>query len=332
MAELRMLLKDLEPGDPQTSGRLVLYPLRSKAERSTLEYTLAGEAFESGALEVTEVSEAGVVAELLAITSGEYPILLIDGEELVGAKQNRIMNTDVLLRPNTRKIIPVSCVEQGRWADSTEGFEPSVPAPPMMRSKKSRSVSRSLRDRGKAASDQLEVWEYVEELHAAMGTCSSTAAMADAVVQRRGDLDGMANKLRCPADAVGVMAVINGRLAVMDVFDQPATLAKLWDRLIVGYATDAISRANVDAAISSAFDAIALLEQTNGIECEVHPAVDLGEEWRFEGEQLVGSALVTDGVAVHLSVFPNAESGSQEDRVGGSIRGPRWRSGHDRPV
>jgi hypothetical protein len=115
------------------------------------------------------------------------------------------------------------------------------------------------------------------------------------------------------------MAVINGRLAVMDVFDQPATLAKLWDRLIVGYATDAISRANVDAAISSAFDAIALLEQTNGIECEVHPAVDLGEEWRFEGEQLVGSALVTDGVAVHLSVFPNAESGSQEDRVGAVV-------------
>jgi hypothetical protein len=115
MAELRMLLKDLELGDPQSSGPVVLYPLWSKSDRSALDYRLAGEALDSGALEVTEVSEEGVVTELLAITSGEYPILLIDGEELIGAKQNRIMNTDVLLRPNTRKTIPVSCVEQGRW-------------------------------------------------------------------------------------------------------------------------------------------------------------------------------------------------------------------------
>jgi hypothetical protein len=313
MAELRMLLKDLELGDPQSSGPVVLYPLWSKSDRSALDYRLAGEALDSGALEVTEVSEEGVVTELLAITSGEYPILLIDGEELIGAKQNRIMNTDVLLRPNTRKTIPVSCVEQGRWGDVSPSFASGGSSPPMMRSKKSRSVSRSLRESGQATSDQGEVWDDVEELHVAMGTCSPTAAMSDAISQRRSELDNLASKLPCPADALGVIVVINGQFAVMDIFDQPSTLAKLWDRLIVGYASDAISRVNASSASGSQFDAVALLDRANGIESEVHPAVDLGEEWRFEGEQLVGSALVTDGVGVHLSVFPNEAGDSRSN-------------------
>jgi hypothetical protein len=41
--------------------------------------------------------------------------LLLDGEQLVGAKQNRIPNMIVLVAAQTEVTIPVSCVEQGRW-------------------------------------------------------------------------------------------------------------------------------------------------------------------------------------------------------------------------
>jgi hypothetical protein len=327
MSKLQTLLNDLKLGTPQSNGSLTLYPLRSAPGKATPMYTLAHEAFLTGSLEVTEVSDEGVVAELLAITSGELPILLIDGEELVGAKQNRIMNTDALLRPNKRMTIPVSCVEQGRWENVSPIFASGGSSPPMMRSKMSRAVSGSLRDRGEATSDQGEVWEDVNMLHEAMGTSSPTSAMSDAISQRRNDLEDLAEKLSCPADAVGVIVVINGQFAVMDVFDQPSTLAKLWDRLVVGYAMDAIARSDEPAAKEAVFNASDLLAQANGIECDIRPAVDLGEEWRFQAEQLVGSALVANGAAVHLSVFPSTSAGVQEDLEGSSIRGPRWRSG-----
>lgn len=330
MPALQTLLDDLELGDAQSSGPLTLFPLRRKSQQSDMPtYTLANEAFAAGVLEVTEVSEAGVVAELLAITTGKLPILLIDGEELLGAKQNRIMNTDVLLRPNTRKTIPVSCVEQGRWSHVSAKFASGGYSPTAMRAKKSRSVSRSLREHGKASSDQSEVWEDVDMLHAAMGTTSDTSAMADAIAQRRSDLQDLTSQLPCPADAVGVIVVINGHFAVMDVFDRPSTLAKLWDRLVVGYATDALARGDETAAKANGFNVSDLLGQASGIECDVQPTVDLGEDWRFEAETLMGSALVTHGVAVHLSVFPGSSGGSRDARMGGKIRGPHWRSGGD---
>ncbi len=55
------------------------------------------EAATAGALEVTEVSEAGSVPALRVVNKGNRAVFLLDSEELVGAKQNRILNTSVLI-------------------------------------------------------------------------------------------------------------------------------------------------------------------------------------------------------------------------------------------
>ena len=42
---------------------------------------------------ITEVSEGGSVPELRVVNKGDARILVLDGEELRGAKQNRVLNT-----------------------------------------------------------------------------------------------------------------------------------------------------------------------------------------------------------------------------------------------
>ena len=65
---------------------------------------------------------AGSVPELLVENMGDIRVLFIEGEELVGAKQNRILNTSILVAAKSKTKIPVSCVEQGRWGYKSKFF------------------------------------------------------------------------------------------------------------------------------------------------------------------------------------------------------------------
>jgi hypothetical protein len=68
------------------------------------------------------VSEAGSVPELLVKNLAPSPVLILDGEELIGAKQNRIVNLAILVAAGQTLRIPVSCVEAGRWVHRSREF------------------------------------------------------------------------------------------------------------------------------------------------------------------------------------------------------------------
>src|SRR5258707_383747 len=52
---------------------------------------------------------------LMVRNRSERLVLFLEGQELKGAKQNRILNSSVLIAAGNDARIPVSCVEQGRW-------------------------------------------------------------------------------------------------------------------------------------------------------------------------------------------------------------------------
>ena len=52
----------------------------------------------------------------------DKPVLILAGEEIVGAQQNRVSNTTVFIEAQTEIIIPVSCTEKGRWSSVSEEF------------------------------------------------------------------------------------------------------------------------------------------------------------------------------------------------------------------
>ena len=78
--------------------------------------------------------------------------MLLDGEELVGVKQNRVLNTTVLVAARSQLTIPVSCVEQGRWQRRGERFAPgNASLYASLRARKAAWVSESL---GRAAATE----------------------------------------------------------------------------------------------------------------------------------------------------------------------------------
>lgn len=118
------VLSKLEFGEMQVFRNMGILPLFAPADHGP-EYICLGDALKQGILTITEIHEGGSVPELKVIHKGTIPALLLDGEELAGAKQNKVLNTTILVKENSETVIPVSCTEHGRWAYATKEFSES---------------------------------------------------------------------------------------------------------------------------------------------------------------------------------------------------------------
>ena len=155
------MFTDIRIGSPASHGSLTVFPLFC-GETRLVHYLLSDEAIQAGTVTVSEVSQQGSVPELVVENKGLCRALFLEGEELVGAKQNRILNTSVLVPAQARMTIPVSCVEHGRWSRTSAFFTPSKYISPYhLRHGLKGSVARSLREKQGHRSDQGQVWDEV---------------------------------------------------------------------------------------------------------------------------------------------------------------------------
>ena len=97
----------------QSHRNLTLFPLLAPGV-SAPDYLTLEQALTQNLVRISELDQDGSVPELRLINKGKQKVLIIEGEELVGAKQNRIVNATFLVGANTKTVIPVSCSERFR--------------------------------------------------------------------------------------------------------------------------------------------------------------------------------------------------------------------------
>ena len=85
-------------------------------------YALIDDLLEGGRVEIKEFDEHGSVSTISLRNHADLDALILDGTELRGAKQNRMVNLTVIVGKGTDTPIPVSCVEQGRWSYRSRNF------------------------------------------------------------------------------------------------------------------------------------------------------------------------------------------------------------------
>jgi hypothetical protein len=233
-------LPHLHVGQPLACNSLTIFPLYAEAS-TPAEYQLADEAITASTLAVQEIGEAGTVPELLVENTGDCRVLFLEGEELRGAKQNRILNTSLLVAAHSKLKVPVSCVEQGRWRHTSKHFSSGkTRSPHSLLYKLKSSVLGSLKRQEGHRSDQGAVWEEVQKKQEVFGFCSPTSAMADTYENLADKMTDYREKLKYPAGAVGVAVAVGPKVVCVDVFDRPATCQKAWDRLLSGCIIDAL--------------------------------------------------------------------------------------------
>jgi hypothetical protein len=313
-------LATLELGRAVCFANLTMFPLYGEGTPAP-DYITLDEALATGSVHVTEVSAGGSVPELRLVNDSDRKVLLMDGEEVVGAKQNRTLNISILAPARTALKLPVTCVEAGRWAHNSAEFTASPRAHYAAgRAHKHQSVSEALTSLGSRAADQSEVWADIDAKAERMCAHSPTHAMADMYAHHETGLEEFVGAFPAQAHQRGAVFAIDGKIIGVDLFDHACTLGKLLPKIVRSYALDAIdARVQTPPCPAQPSDAAAFLDVVAQAGTEVFPAIGIGEDVRFQADGLTGGALAAEGRIVHLSAFAVAPS-SGGSSSGASLR------------
>jgi hypothetical protein len=135
-----------------------------------------------GGFQIAEVSESGLVPTLRASNRTEFDVLLIAGQLVRGGKQNRGINVDLLIASGKDAMIPVTCVERGRWSgDARARFEHGGFEPSHLRSSKMAEVHMHRKIGREAVANQSRVWSEVDAIAASVNCRSRSADLLSAM-------------------------------------------------------------------------------------------------------------------------------------------------------
>lgn len=300
---IQSLVSSLQIGHPQVFGDLSLFPLRH-ADGQGMDYVLLDEALEQKLAHVTEVSQGGHVPELAFENDSAKRILLVDGDELLGARQNRIVNITILVGAGKKLVIPVSCVEQGRWSYRSPKF---VAARRSLfasaKAAKMRNVSDSLKQSGERLSDQSAVWSAIRGKLADRHVASETASMNDLYSTIEEELGGYEQAFHLESSQAGGVFAVGGRVLGLELFDAPEAFARSFPKIVRSYAMEARGSAANAESKAALVDVRRFLDEMLAATTEKYAALGEGDDLRLTAKGLAGGALVADGRVVHLAAY-----------------------------
>ena len=301
---IKQYIDGINIGDVQSYRNLAVFPLVSDYDLG-LEYLTLDEALDEDAVDVVELDQDGSVPELKVVNKSDTMILILDGEELVGAKQNRIVNTTILIAGKDSVVIPVSCVEQGRWSYKSQKFSSQKRVmSPRMRASKSEQVKFSLDMSENFSADQSAIWSDISAKALRMQAESPSSAMSAIYEKKDRSIKDYTRHFSQTGSQIGAVFMINGRVVGMDCFGKPETFEKVFEKLVESYALDAIDTPEPKKGLEVERDqAMEFVHSPTTCNVEPHPSVGLGTDCRLESQTVTGFALAHDKKILHLSAF-----------------------------
>jgi hypothetical protein len=297
------LAPSLTLAEPQVCGPLAVFPVIGPPPR--LDYRTLSRAIEHGAI-VKELDKGASVNDLVVDNLTDKSLLIYDGEEVLGAQQNRTFDVSALIGAGQRVEVAVSCVERGRWdgrrADEHFKSAPHAPDPSLRRAKRSQANARAAAGAEPRAM-QAEVWFEVGQRLDRLGVSSDSDALHDAYDDRGDELDELVSPLHPVDNQLGAVAAVRGRPVALDLVSRPDAFAELLPRLARGYAVEAfrLDATDPDADAAERFLAQALEAARTST---LVPGIARG--FALDAPGAIGAGLEHEGELIQLSAFARA--------------------------
>ena len=295
-------LKAVRTGEPRWAGGLEITPLLADLN-GTRRWLLLHEAVAKGLLEVKERGAGATVNEVEAFNRGKLPVLVLEGESIVGAKQNRVVVETVLIAAQTLVTIPVGCVEQGRWARGTIKFEVgAMPVSPQLRKFTATEAARA------GHINQAGLWGQVVGCLTMSKVGSPTADYHKLIEVHRREVEERARALEPVPGQVGIVATDDHSLVGLELVGHPEAWRAVAGRLVPSYllwsaVPQWASESKWGRGGEKSRDGRAWLTAIAEARQSLRPTRGFGVRLVLEGDGFTGAGLWHEDRPAHLAVF-----------------------------
>ena len=155
------------------------------------------------------------------------------------------------------------------------------------------------------ASEQQLVWRQVRSSAMGLTVSSITQSVRDIfeAPQVKDKIQEYIDEIEIDENTVGLMAFLNDRLLAIDLFANSELLGKLKDKIVRGYAVDAMLAKGRTSRIDEK-QAIETLYAFGDFDFEEYDGAIDGTELRYKDKKFVARALLDDnGSFIHMSAF-----------------------------
>ena len=292
--------------DFQLNGEMSVLQFETKGA-GLFDYVSLSEAIEKNYLKIQEVNQSGSVNNLYVYNLSDKYIFMMDGDILEGAKQNRVVNSSVLVPPNSKIDLPVSCVEQGRWSFVSNKFKDSdFIAPVNMRAKKSMRMRDSLREERGHVSDQGEVWSDVHDYSMNFMVNSPTSNLSDVYKAKENDFKNLIDSFELKPKMNGTAIFIRKNLLAADVFHSPKVFSDYFRKILKGAAFEAAKLKQSDDKPDKSeayYKTVTLFDRLEESGFTEHEGIGAGKERRFNSNDVSAFELVFKTYQIHLTAI-----------------------------
>ncbi len=304
---MKNIFGKIEVGERFFLRNLVLYPLVYRGSDGVPPMLSLEESMELGAIELKDVFGVNSIG---VSNKGNLPVFMIEGESLVGARQDRILNSTAILEPEVETILPVSCVEQNRWKGGMDFSSSITLAFPSLRSILRSSVSQSLKKKRKREADQKAIWNEVRKTLTVTKTKSITLSMHDAYDSLKDEIDRYLEERGELQNIYGYMTFVQDRFVSLDVFSSYNLLKKYERKLFESYAMQGIlcryGLWDIKRITLSPYN----LSRLDSLNYDSYTGPAAGKELRYNGgDLLVEVSLDNEERFVYASVLPAPDTG-----------------------
>ena len=290
-------INDLEFDKEQVHNNLMFIPI-TLSKKHDFDFLSLNKAFEEGLVEVKELDDDGSVPEVKVYNKSEQFLIIFDGEHLIGAKQNRIVNKTIIINPFSEIVVPVSCTEAGRWHHTTEGFSKSKYNAPM----KMRKASKQGED------SQSEVWDHVASTIRFAGSDSPTSSLHQVFEEMSPGFDDYREKITRLPSQVGVIIYVNGVFSGLDIVSDTDLFSDLYENLMNSYLLESLEKSDENRVENNSQNLTKeILDEL--IHSRLTKGESIGVERRenIKGKQTSGEFVSFNKVPIHLALFHNQD-------------------------